>query len=331
MKLMKLTAVALAAGLIGGLISGSAPAQELELKFGHVGKPGSLFEISVNEFAARANEKLAGKATVVGFGSSQLGKDKELLQKLKLGTVTFSLPSTVMSTVADEFGLFEMPYLVKSRDHMARIEDEILWEQIAPAAEAKGYKILAVWENGFRHITNNVRPINLPEDLDGIKLRTPKGTWRVKMFQSYGANPTPMSFSEVFTALKTGVIDGQENPFAQIYSGKFQEVQKYLSLTGHVYTPAYVLVGKDHWDSLPPDVQQVLEETAKETQAFVYEQAAALETDLLQKLKDGGIEVNEADKDAFIAASSGIYEEFSTSVDGGDAMVTKAMSLAEGS
>ncbi len=327
MKSMKLVTIALATALIGG----PALAQELELKFGHVGKPGSLFEISVNEFAARANEKLAGKATVVAFGSSQLGKDKELLQKLKLGTLTFSLPSTVMSTVADEFGLFEMPYLVKSREHMARIEDEILWEQIAPAAEAKGYKILAVWENGFRHITNNVRPINLPADLDGIKLRTPKGTWRVKMFQSYGANPTPMSFSEVFTALKTGVIDGQENPFAQIYSGKFQEVQKYLSLTGHVYTPAYVLVGKDHWESLPADVQQILEETAKENQAFVYEQAAALETDLLQKLKDGGIAVNEADKDAFIAASKGIYDEFSSSVDGGDAMVKKAMSLAEGS
>jgi len=327
MKTMKLVAVALAGALIGG----PALSDELELKFGHVGKPGSLFEISVNEFAERANEKLAGKATVVAFGSSQLGKDKELLQKLKLGTVTFSLPSTVMSTVADEFGLFEMPYLVKSRDHMARIENEILWEQIAPAAEAKGYKILAVWENGFRHITNNVRPINLPADLDGIKLRTPKGTWRVKMFQSYGANPTPMSFSEVFTALKTGVIDGQENPFAQIYSGKFQEVQKYLSLTGHVYTPAYVLVGKDHWDSLPADVREVLEQTAKENQAFVYEQAAALETDLLQKLKDGGIEVNEADKDAFIAASTGIYDEFSSSVEGGDAMVSKAMSLGEGS
>ncbi len=326
MRSMKLVAASLAAALVAG----PALADELELTFGHVGAPGSLFEISVNEFAKRANEKLAGKATVTGYGSSQLGKDQELLQKLKLGTVTFALPSTVMSTVADEFGLFEMPYLVKSRDHMARIENEIFWEQIAPAAEAKGYKILAVWENGFRHITNNVRPINVPADLEGIKLRTPKGEWRVKMFQAYGANPTPMSFSEVFTALKTGVIDGQENPFAQIYSAKFQEVQKYLSLTGHVYTPAYVLVGKDYWESLPEDVRQILEETAKETQAYVYEQAAALDVDLLEKLKEGGIEVNEADKDAFIAASGPIYEEFSSTVEGGGAMVEKALSLGEG-
>ena len=325
MKLFKILGTA----LLASLFVGQAAAAELQLKFGHVGKPGSLFEISVNEFAKRANAKLVGKAVVNTFGASQLGKDKELLQKLKLGTVDFSLPSTVMSTVADEFGLFEMPYLVKSRDHMARIENEILWSKLAPAAEAKGLKIIAVWENGFRHITNNVRPINTPSDLQGVKLRTPKGAWRVKMFKSYGANPTPMSFSEVFTALKTGVIDGQENPFAQIYSGKFQEVQKYLSLTGHVYTPAYVTVGKKKWASLPADIRGVLEETAKETQAFVYQKAAELEVDLLAKLKAGGIAVNAADKGAFISASKGIYDEFASSVPGGGAMVDQAMSLAK--
>ncbi len=327
MKMLKLVASA----LLAMSVAGQALAAEMELKFGHVGKPGSLFEISVNEFAARANVRLAGKAKVVAFGASQLGKDKELLQKLKLGTITFSLPSTVMSTVADEFGLFEMPYLVQNRSHMNQIENQIFWDKIGPAAEAKGYKILALWENGFRHITNNVRAIDKPADLQGIKLRTPKGSWRVKMFKSYGANPTPMSFSEVFTALKTGVIDGQENPFAQIYSGKFQEVQKYLSLTGHVYTPAYVVVGKKHWDSLPADVQQILVETAKETQSFVYAKAAELEIDLLQKLKDGGIAVNQADKAAFIAASKGIYDDFSTNVDGGDAMIAAALALAKGS
>jgi tripartite ATP-independent transporter DctP family solute receptor len=323
MKIVKF----LVPALLGTAVAGQALAAELELKFGHVGAPGSLFEVSVTEFAKRANEKLAGKAKVVTFGSSQLGKDKELLQKLKLGTVNFSLPSTVMSTVADEFGLFEMPYLVKNRGHMNKIENEIFWAKLAPAAEAKGYKILAVWENGFRHITNNERPINTPGDLKGIKLRTPKGAWRVKMFKSYGANPTPMSFSEVFTALQTGVIDGQENPFAQIYSAKFQEVQKYLSLSGHVYTPAYVTVGKDAWEKLPADVRQILEETAKETQAYVYETAAQMETDLLGKLKAGGMAVNEPDKAAFVKASKGIYDEFSSSVPGGADMVKTAISL----
>jgi tripartite ATP-independent transporter DctP family solute receptor len=214
---------------------------------------------------------------------------------------------------------------------MRRIEAEVFWPQLAPKAEAQGYGVLAVWENGFRHITNNARPIEKPEDLRGIKLRVPQGTWRVKMFQAYGANPTPMSFSEVFVALQTGVIDGQENPFAQIWSAKFQEVQKYLSLTGHVYTPAYVLVGKQRFERLPEEVRTVLGETAKETQGFVYDKAAELDEDLLTKLKEGGMQVNEADKDAFIRASEGIYNEFAAEVPGGKELIDKAISLGQAS
>jgi tripartite ATP-independent transporter DctP family solute receptor len=314
--------------LLATAFAGQAVAAELELKFGHVGKPGSLFEISVNEFAKRANEKLAGKAKVVTFGSSQLGKDKELLKKLKLGTVNFALPSSVMASVTDEFGLFDMPYLVKDRAHMAKIEKEILWPKLAPTVEAKGYQIIAVWENGFRHITNNERPIDTPADLKDIKLRTPKSVWRVKMFKAYGANPSPLSFSELFVALQTGTFDGQENPFAQIASAKLQEVQKYLSLTGHVYTPAYVTVGKKHWAALPADIRKVLEDTAKETQAFVYETAAKMEVDLLGQLKAGGMTVNTANKKAFIDASAAVYKEFGASVPGGKELVDQAMSLA---
>lgn len=326
MKSLKLLASGMA---LLSLLAGPALAEELELKFGHVGAPGSLFQISVDEFAKRANAKLAGKAKVVAFGSSQLGKDKELLKKLKLGTITFALPSSVMASVADEFGVFDMPYLVKDRAHMARIEKNILWPKLEPIVEAKGYKIIAVWENGFRHITNNIRPINTPEDLKDIKLRTPKSVWRVKMFKAYGANPSPLSFSELFVALQTGTFDGQENPFAQIASAKLNEVQKYLSLTGHVYTPAYVTVSESHWGKLPADVRTILEETAQETQSFVYEKAAALEESLLAQLKAGGMAVNTADKDAFIAASGPIYAEFGESVTGGKALIDEAMSLAK--
>ncbi|HSF03224.1 MAG TPA: TRAP transporter substrate-binding protein [Solirubrobacterales bacterium] len=321
----------LAAALLAGAAASSVEAAT-QLKFGHVGEPGSLFEASANEFAERANQRLQAEGLdyeVVTFGSSQLGGDQELLQKLRLGTVDFALPSTVMSSVVDEFGVFEMPYLVKDREHMRRIEAEVFWPQLAPKAEAQGYGVLAVWENGFRHITNNARPIEKPEDLRGIKLRVPQGTWRVKMFQAYGANPTPMSFSEVFVALQTGVLDGQENPFAQIYSAKFQEVQDYLSLTGHVYTPAYVLVGKQRFERLPEEVRTVLGETAKETQGFVYDKAAELDEDLLTKLKEGGMQVNEADKDAFIAASRPIYEEFASEVEVGKELIDKALSLGQ--
>lgn len=232
-----------------------------------------------------------------------------------------------MSSAVDEFGLFEMPYLVRSRDHMRRIEKEIFWTKLESPVEKKGYKIIAVWENGFRHITNNKRPINVPEDLKGIKLRTPKGKWRVKMFQAYGANPTPLALSEVFTALQTGTMDGQENPYAQIYSGKFHEVQKFLSITGHVYTPAYVTVGAQKWSTLPKDVRATLEKVARENQAYVYSTAEREEGELLGKIKAAGVKVNTADKDAFINASKGIYEEFSKDVSAAKELIDKAQAL----
>jgi len=225
--------------LVTSVIFITSASQALELKFGHVGKPGSLFAESVENFAKIANAKLGSKAKVTVFGSSQLGNDKAGMQKLKLGTVDMWLPSSVMASIHDEFGVFDMPFIIKDRNHMMKVEKSVL-PKMAKNLEAKtGYQFIGVWENGFRHITNNVRPINVPDDLKGIKLRTPKSKWRLKMFQSYGANPTPMAFSEVFTALKTGTMDGQENPYAQIASAKFQEVQKYLSITSHAqpFTP----------------------------------------------------------------------------------------------
>jgi len=318
--------------LLAGLLAAFTlpAAAQMELKLGHVGGPGSLFELSANEFARRANEKLGSKAKVVVFGSSQLGGDSELMKKLRLGTIEFAIPSTVMSSEVDAFGLFEMPYLVKNREHMKKIEAEIVWPTLAPMAEAKGFKLLAVWENGFRHITNNARPIVKPADLGAMKLRVPQGKWRVKMFQAYGANPSPMALSEVFVALQTGVMDGQENPLTQIYSSKFQEVQKFLSLTGHVYTPAYLATGKSKFAALPADVQAILSQAAKDTQAYVYEQAVKLDNDLLAKIKTAGVKVNEADKDAFIAASKPVYDEFGKEVAGGDKLVDKAVALGKG-
>ena len=312
------------------LFGAAAPAMaQLEIKLGHVGEPGSLFQVSADEFAKRANAKLGAKAKVVTFGSSQLGGDKEMLQKLKLGTLDMALPSTVMSSEVDLFGVFEMPYLVKDRAHMGRIEKEVFWSKLAPEADKKGLLVLAVWENGYRQITNSKRPIKVPADLKGIKLRVPEGKWRLKMFQAYGANPSPMKFSELFTALQTGVMDGEENPYTQIYSAKLQEVQKYLSLSNHVYTPAYLTVGKTHWNSLPADVRKVLEDTAKETQAFVYDYASKDDTALLAKLKQAGMQVNDVDQDAFVAASKPIYEEFSKEVPGAKEVIDRAVSLRQ--
>ena len=323
---MQLSKALLTFAFVTALSAGTAIAQT-EIKFGHVGKPGSLLEMVAQEFAKRANAKLGDKAKVVVYGSSQLGGDSEMMKKLKLGTIDLVQPSTVMSSYVPSFGLFEMPYLVKDRDHMARIRDQIVFPVIVPEAEKVGYNIIGVWENGFRQITNNKRPIVKPEDLQGIKLRVPKGVWRVKMFKAYGANPTPLGFSEVFVALQTGAMDGQENPLAQIVSGHFQEVQKYLSLTGHVYTPTYVVAGAS-WKRMSTDVQKILSDTAKEMQPVALKMAADLDATLLEQIKKApGIQINEADKEAFIKASKPIYEEFGKEVPGGKELIDKALAL----
>ncbi len=321
---MKVLFKALATTAAMSIASGAAA--EMTLKFGHVGAPGSLFEATAENFAECTNAALAGEVLVQTFGSSQLGKDQELLQKLKLGQVDFSLPSSVMSSVDDTFGIFEMPYIITDRDHMRRVQGEMM-DTFQSAANDNGYHIVGLAENGFRNITNNVRPITVPSDLAGIKLRTPNGVWRLKMFREYGANPTPMAFSDVFTALQTGVMDGQENPYAQIASAKFQEVQKYLSVTGHVYTPAYILMSKKKFDALSPELQAGLTECANKTQDFTYEKAAELEASLLKVIEDAGVAVNTADKAAFIEASAPIYKQFAEEVEGGQDMIDTVLGL----
>jgi len=324
-----------AAGLVSATVlviaAGCSPAADAprELKFGHVGEPGSLFAASADDFARRANERLPEGWEVVTYGSSQLGGDELLLQKIKLGTVDFALPSTIMSSQVDQFGLFEMPYLVRDRDHMRAIEEDVLWPQLAPLAEQGGYRIIAVWENGFRHVTNNRQPIERPADLEGIKLRTPSGFWRLKLFQTLGANPTPMSLSEVFIALQTGVIDGQENPLAQIWGSKLHEVQAYLSLTGHVYTPAYVVTSPARWDALPDEIRGILEEEARETQAFVYRTAERLDSELLGRIREAGVQINDPAPDAFLEASGPLYDEFARSVEGAGLLLEQAAAAGE--
>lgn len=301
---------------------------QLDLRLGHVASPGSLTAVSAEEFAERANQRLGDLGRVTVFGSSQLGDDETLLIKLKLGTVDFSMPSTIMSSAVASFGLFEMPYLVRDREHMRRIEQELIWPRLAPDAAARGYELLAVWENGFRHITNDIRPIDGPDDLRGIKLRTPRGRWRVRLFQIFGANPTPMSLSETFIALQTGVIDGQENPLSQIHSQKFHEVQNFLTISSHVYTPAFLLAGRERWQSFPEPVREILSSTAREVQAFVYEQAEVLDERLLADLRRAGIAVNECDREQFLAAGGPLFEEFAREVPRGGEMVAKALALA---
>ncbi len=299
----------------------SSYADRIELYLAHNGGAGSLYEASANEFAKRANAKLPDSYRVVAVGDSGLGDDVAVLAKLKLGQVAMGLPSTVMSTVSNKFGIFELPFLIRERAQIQRVSQTLLDRYLQPEARRKGFRILALWENGFRHITNNVRPIKKPEDMRGLRIRVPPGPWREKLFRSLGAEPVPMPLHETYEALRAGTVQGQENPLQQIKGSKFTEVQRYLTYSEHIYTPAYLVTGEDAFASLPLDVQQVLTTTAVEMQGWVYENAMRIESSLIDEFEDA-VRINQLDIKAFRAATRPLYGEFIRTVEGGAKMVT---------
>ncbi len=298
------------------------------LTFGIGGTPQSLQGRTAQEFTDRLQQRLGDDYNVELYLSGQIGDERELVQKLRLGTVDLALVSSIMSSLVDEFALFDLPFLVADREHLKRIDAEIVKGELAAAAEARGLHIVSTWENGFRQITNSARPIVTPKDLEGIKLRTPQSDWRVMMFRTWGANPTPMAFSEVFVALQTGVIDGQENPMTNIYGAKFNEVQTYLSLTNHVYSPIWLTAGAGRWQQLPPELRTAIEEVAAELQDWALARGAEADAELVDKLQQGGMTVNRAERQAFVDASAPVYKAYAEQVDNGQAYIDRALELA---
>ena len=201
--------------------------------------------------------------------------------------------------------------MVKDRAHMARIEKEVFWPSLAPLAEKKGLKVIAVWENGYRHITNNKKPVKVPDDLKGFKLRVPEGKWRVKMFQTYGANPSPMKFSEVFTALQTGVVDGAENNAPSFFtSNHYSTGAKFYTQTNHLIIPELLVVSKVTWDKLSKDDQALLKKFGREAQL---EQRALWDKsveDYTAKLKAAGVEFINVDTKAFYDATAPVRAKY---------------------
>ncbi|MGH9552512.1 MAG: TRAP transporter substrate-binding protein, partial [Terriglobales bacterium] len=289
----------------------------------------SLQGTTLADFAKRLQEKLGKDYDVKYYADSQLGDEKELVQKLRLGTVNFTLISSYMSSITPQFGLFDMPFVIKDRQHLLAIDRDVVHPTLAPPLESKGLKLISTWENGFRQITNSVRPINVPADLAGIKLRVPPGVWRIKMFKAWDANPTPLNYGEVFVALQTKVLDGQENPLTNVWGSKFYEVQKYLSMTNHLYSPAFLLTGAASWAKLPEKVRQAVMEIAPDVQKAALAEGARLDDELLGKLKATGMTVNTADRAAFVKASGPIYEEFGKEVPGGKQLIDQALTLSK--
>jgi tripartite ATP-independent transporter DctP family solute receptor len=226
-----------------------------------------------------------------------------------------------LSTVDPIFSVFDLPFLVLSRAHIRKVRNTLLDKHLRPAIAVKGLLILSMWENGFRHMTNNVRPINTPADLKGLRMRVPQGSRMLQAFQYFGALPAEYSFGPpLVEAIQAGKFDGQENPFTQINSAKIDRVQKYLSLTYHNYTPVYLVIRADKFAALPPDVQAVIKKTAEDMQDWAMSANERLEKALKSQLSQT-MKVNEADLFAFLMRSFALYENFARDVPGGRPIV----------
>lgn len=294
-----------------------APAEGLVLSLGHVGASGSLYDVVTHEFARRIEEGSGGSVRIEVFGASAKGDDEIMLQRLRQGSLDLALPSSVLSSAVEAFGLFDLPYLVAGRDDMVRLGRTVIWPELAPAAQVAGLEVLAVWENGTRHITTRDRPIKTPEDLVGLRIRTPRSVWRVKLFQQWGATASSLPFQNVLEALRSASIDGQENPIVQIRTAGLADEQGHLSLTGHLYSPAFLTMGRARWARLDPSRQALLLRVARELEPFARETGARMETEMLADLQAAGMTVTEPDRDAFRRSAQPIYEEFArTTVDG---------------
>lgn len=296
MKLIRRTTLALAAaGLLGA--SFAAVAQDIKprlIRFGYGLNEQSNQGRAVKLFAEQVEKLSGGKMKVRAVGAAALGPDTQMQQALIGGAQEMMVGSTAtLVGITKEMALWDTPFLVNNVKEADALLDGPIGTKVINKLPEKGLVGLVYWENGFRNLTNSKRPVTKAEDFDGIKLRVMQNPVFLDTFKTLGANAVPLPFSELFSALETKTVDGQENPYNTILSSKFYEVQKYLSVTNHVYSPWIVLASKKWWDTLSKDEQNVLMQAAKTSRDFERKDTREEGAKALADLKTKGMQINE--------------------------------------
>lgn len=306
---MKKVLIAVAAGLA---LSASPVWAQKVLRLSHNAAPGNPKAEASLKFAELVAQKTSGRVKVEVGGSAQYGDDVESLTNMRLGTLAFSANSQgAASGVVPQFSVIGLPFLFRDLEHAYKVVDGPVGDKLGELARAKGLVVLAFWDNGIRHVSNSKRPITKPEDLAGIKLRTPPDPITMDIFTALGANPAPLAFSELYIALQQGVFDGQENPLMNIYSSKLHEVQKFITLTGHKYETTPFLASKMILDSLSKEDQKAIKEAAIEAGKLNRQMSLAADAELRKKLATAGVQINEVSPAAFQARTKPVYDKWS--------------------
>ncbi|MCB1312693.1 MAG: TRAP transporter substrate-binding protein [Sedimentitalea sp.] len=313
-KLLSSSLLCGAATLAGLGLGATAALAQTEVKIGYALAPESHYGVAAAKWEEVVEAETGGAFEFKHFPSSGLGGEREVIEGLQIGTIEATIVSSgTLSNFVPETGVFDIPFLFRDLGHARAVLDGPIGEEILVKFDDVGLHALAWGEQGFRHITNNRNQIASPGDVEGLKIRTMENPVHLKAFETLGAAPTPMAWPEVISSLQQGVIDGQENPLSVIVSVKLDEVQKYLTLSGHVYSPAMLLVSKSFWEGLSDADKAAFEKGAAEAVVAMRGFVDDVEEDGVATLKERGMDVaalSAEQKVAFQEAVQPAYESY---------------------
>lgn len=294
------------------------------IKIGHSDTVENLIHVSLLNFKAYVEEKSEGRLKIDIYASEQLGSNAEMAEMVEMGSLdAMMLPQGQEANYAPKINILGMPFLFSSYDDVYKVLDSEIGEELVADLADHNMIQLAYWENGLRQTTNSVRAINTPDDLKGLKIRTPEDKVTMAIFEALGASPAPLAFSELYLALQQNTFDGQENPVSNIYANNFQDVQQYLAMTNHKYECKNMVFSLSTWNKLPEDLQQLLLEAAK-IYGDEHRQAIVDSTDsMLAELEAAGMEVTYPDTAAFQEATQVVYTDFYAENDWAEDLVAR--------
>lgn len=299
-------AIALALTAQSAFASGAQDdGDQIVLRLGHGHTAEHSYQQGMEQAKMALEEETDGRITIQFFPSAQLGNERQMQEQLSAGTLDMTITGLV-NLYDPAFALFDFPFLYDNRDQVKAVMYSDLMDEMNQTLIENGLRIVGLMEVGFRNVTSNI-PIDSPDALEGFAIRTPESPAQIETFRALGATPTPMSFSELYTALQQGVVDGQENPLENIYNGRLYEVQDYVNVTRHIYNFAYVLMSEQRWQSLSAEDQALIADAIEMGSLWQIDWAEDNESRYEQLLRDEGMEFIYPDRDAFRAAAQGAY------------------------
>jgi tripartite ATP-independent transporter DctP family solute receptor len=300
-----------------------ASAKPIVIKFAHNGNtiPEDPQNLACTAFKKMVEERTNGAIRVDIYPAAQLGDARTIVEGVQMGTIEMAdIENGPMGRFVPEAMLWDLPFIFRDIDHAHNILDGDVGKYVQKKYDDVGIRHLAYNDGGFRYFTNNVRPVRNMDDLQGLKIRVMESKVMIDTINAFGASAVPMAFGELYTALQQGVVDGQENPMNLIYSQRFYEVQKYLSLSGHFYYPRQYITNLNWFNNLSEEHQKVIAEAAREACDIQREELAKYEIEMKKVLQEKGMEINEVDKTKFIETSQEkIYPAYYETIGGGDA------------